>query len=93
MLAMACSTVSGILKREGLGKLGRLGLEPARRYERERPGELIHTDIKKLGRIVGGAGKRITGGHNHYTGSFTDKNGWSSPGSVDTGFLGGDGRH
>src|SRR4051812_6376261 len=44
-----------------MGKLGRLGLEPARRYERERPGELIHIDVKKLGRIQGGAGKRITG--------------------------------
>jgi transposase InsO family protein len=56
------STVSGILTRIGMGKLGRLGQEPAVRYERERPGELIHIDIKKLGRIVGGAGKRITGG-------------------------------
>ena len=41
-----------------MGRLGRLGLEPAVRYERSRPGELIHTDIKKLGRIVGGAGKQ-----------------------------------
>jgi transposase InsO family protein len=58
---MALSTVSGILTRLGLGKLGRLGLEPAIRYERQRPGELLHIDIKKLGRIEGGAGKRITG--------------------------------
>jgi transposase len=58
LLGMPCSTISGILKRIGLGKLGRLGLEPAQRYERERPGELIHIDIKKLGRIHGGAGKR-----------------------------------
>ena len=58
---MALSTVSGILTRIGMGKLGRLGLEPARRYERERPGELIHIDVKKLGRIQGGAGHRITG--------------------------------
>ena len=55
------STVSGILQRIGMGKLGRLGLEPAVRYERARPGELIHIDVKKLGRIHGGAGKRITG--------------------------------
>ncbi len=48
---MSLSTVSGILTRIGLGKLGRLGLEPAQRYERARPGELIHIDIKKLGRI------------------------------------------
>ena len=55
------STVSAVLKRCGLGRLGRLGLEPAQRYERARPGELIHVDVKKLGRIRGGAGKRITG--------------------------------
>jgi transposase InsO family protein len=58
-LGMALSTVSGILTRSGLGKLGRLGLEPAQRYERERPGELLHIDIKKLGRIQGGPGKRM----------------------------------
>jgi transposase InsO family protein len=62
LLDMPVSTISGILKRIGLGKLGRLGLEPAVRYERARPGELIHVDVKKLGRIQGGAGKRITGG-------------------------------
>jgi transposase InsO family protein len=61
LLGMAVSTVSGILTRIGMGRLGRLGLEPAERYERERPGELIHIDVKKLGRIHGGAGKRITG--------------------------------
>src|SRR6516165_606340 len=60
-LGMALSTVSGILTRIGMGKLGRLGLEPARRYERERPGELIHIDVKKLGRIQAGAGHRVTG--------------------------------
>jgi transposase InsO family protein len=60
-LEMALSTVSGILTRIGLGKLGRLGLEPAQRYERARPGELIHVDVKKLGRIQGGAGHRIAG--------------------------------
>jgi transposase InsO family protein len=55
------STVSGVLTRLGMGKLGRLGLELAVRYEREHPGELIHIDVKKLGRIHGGAGKRVTG--------------------------------
>ena len=45
----------------GMGKLGRLGLEPPVRYERERPGELIHIDIKRLGQIERGAGARITG--------------------------------
>jgi transposase InsO family protein len=63
-LDMALSTVSGILTRTGMGRLGRLGLEPAVRYERERPGELIHIDVKKLGRIQGGAGKRVTGAAN-----------------------------
>jgi transposase InsO family protein len=62
LLGMALSTVSGILTREGLGRLGRLGLEQPRRYERSRPGELLHIDVKRLGRIEGGAGKRITGG-------------------------------
>ena len=61
VLGMALSTVSGILTRIGLGRLGRVGLEPAQRYERERPCELIHIDIKKLGRIQRGAGDRITG--------------------------------
>jgi transposase InsO family protein len=60
-LGMALSTVSGVLTRIGMGKLGRLGLEPAVRYERERPGELIHIDVKKLGRIERGAGHRMTG--------------------------------
>ena len=74
LLDRPLSTVSGILTRIGMGKLGRLGLEPARRYERERPGELIHIDVKKLGRICGGAGKRMTG-RPHYTPRLTDKAG------------------
>jgi transposase InsO family protein len=75
-LGMALSTVSGILTRIGLGRLGRLGLEPARRYERARPGELVHFDVKKLGRIQGGAGKRVRDGlRQHYTPRFTDRHG------------------
>ena len=66
-LAMPLSTVSGILQRIGLGKLGRVGLEPAERYERERPGELIHIDVKKLGRIARPGhrmlGRQSAGGH------------------------------
>jgi transposase InsO family protein len=70
------STVSGILTRIGMGKLGRLGLEPAVRYERERPGELIHIDVKKLGRIQGGAGKRVRDGlRKHYQPTRTDRAG------------------
>jgi transposase len=61
LLTMPLSTVSGILTRIGMGRLGGLGLEAAERYERKRPGELVHVDVKKLGRIEGGAGKRITG--------------------------------
>ena len=75
LLEMPLSTVSGILQRIGMGRLGRLGLEPARRYERARPGELIHIDVKKLGRIQGGAGKRVFGGHSHYNRTFTDREG------------------
>jgi len=59
-LAMPLSTVSGILTRIGMGRLGRLGLEPAVRYERSRPGELVHVDVKKLGRIDR-PGHRVTG--------------------------------
>ena len=52
LLGMAESTVSGILTQIGMGRLGRLGLEPVVRYERSQPGELIHVDVKKLGRIT-----------------------------------------
>jgi transposase len=61
ILDMALSTVSGVLTRIGMGRLGRLGLEPAKRYERANPGELVHIDVKKLGKIKGGAGHRMTG--------------------------------
>src|SRR5689334_20709929 len=56
-LAMPHSTVSAVLTRNGIGRLGRIGLEPAQRYERSRPGELLHIDVKKLGRFQA-AGKR-----------------------------------
>jgi len=62
-LSMALSTVQGILTRIGLGKLSRLEPpEPPNRYERARAGELIHIDVKKLGRIgARGPGHRVTG--------------------------------
>ena len=76
LLDMPASTVSGILTRIGMGRLGRIGLEPADRYERERPGELIHIDVKKLGRIRGGAGKRARDGlRQHYNPRVTDADG------------------
>jgi transposase InsO family protein len=74
-LGMALSTVSGILTRLGLGRLGRLGLEPPLRYERASPGELVHVDVKRLGRIKGGAGWRVRGGPQHYNRTVTDKDG------------------
>ena len=80
---MALSTVSGILTRIGMGRLGRLGLEPAIRYERSRPGELVHIDVKKLGRIEGGAGWRVrrrpsstTTGATDAAGKRRDTAGW-----------------
>jgi transposase len=76
LLDRPLSTISGILTRIGLGRMGRLGLEPAERYERAVAGELIHIDVKKLGRIVGGAGHRISGPPGRrYAGSFTDSAG------------------
>jgi transposase InsO family protein len=61
-LGMALSTVSAVLTRIGLGKLSRLEApEPPNRYERRHPGELLHIDVKKLGRIPLGGGHRMTG--------------------------------
>ena len=58
---IARSTVSAVLVRLGLSRLRYLTPpEPVRRYEWQRPGELVHVDIKKLGRFVR-AGHRVTG--------------------------------
>lgn len=60
-LRLSRATVARICARAGLNRLSQL--EPAMpvlRYERARPGELLHLDIKKLGRIVR-VGHRITG--------------------------------
>ena len=60
-LGMPLSTVGAVLGRNGLGKLPRLTPEePANSYERPRPGELVHIDVKKLGRI-GRPGHRVHG--------------------------------
>ena len=79
-LAMPLSTVSGILTRLGLGRLGRIGLEQPVRYERSKPGELIHIDVKKLGRIRG-VGHRISGSRASQTktrrlGKLREVRGW-----------------
>ena len=73
---MPISTVSAVLRREGLGRRSRLEPpEPVNRYERSAAGELVHIDIKKLGRIVGGPGKRVTGGlRTHRAPTTTDAN-------------------
>jgi transposase InsO family protein len=71
---LAASTVQAILRRAGLARLDRgdraTNTEPVRRYQRERPGELIHVDIKKIAGIPDGGGWRIhgrenDGGHGH----------------------------
>ena len=78
-LGMALSTVSGILTRTGLGRLGLLGLEEPVRYERSRPGELLHVDVKKLGRVAG-IGHRISGERTSQRGRYqrrlTGRLGW-----------------
>ena len=59
------STVSRWLRRWGLGRLPQLAPpEPIRRYEKDKAGELVHLDIKKLGKIRG-VGHRITGQRQH----------------------------
>ena len=76
-LCTALSTVSRWLKRIGLGKRSRLEPpEPANRYERKRPGELIHVDVKKLGRILR-PGHRVTGNRRD---RFTDARGYGVAG-------------
>ena len=60
-VGVSASTVSRVLKRLGLSKLSALEpAQPVRRYEREQPGEMIHLDIKKLGKF-NQVGHRITG--------------------------------
>ena len=61
-LAMPWSTVSGILRREGLGRLKLLEPKPTpRRYERATAGELVHFDVKPLARWRTRPGHRVTG--------------------------------
>jgi len=64
LLGRPASTVWKVLRRHGVSRLPRPPREPVQRYERERPGELLHVDIKRLGRFwtVGKAilGDRLT---------------------------------
>jgi len=77
VLGMALSTVSRWLRKIGLGKRSRLEPpEPPNRYERKRPGELIHVNVKKLGRILR-PGHRVTGNRRD---RFTDARGYGVAG-------------
>ena len=64
-VGLSSSTVQQILRSEGLARLDRgdraTDTEPVRRYERERPGELVHVDVKKLGAIPPGGGWKTHG--------------------------------
>jgi transposase InsO family protein len=64
-VGVAASTVQTLLRREGLGRLDHgdraTDREPVRRYQRDRPGELVHVDVKKLSGIPNGGGWRIHG--------------------------------
>jgi transposase InsO family protein len=67
-VGLATSTVQSILNRHGMGHLHRgdraSAAEPVRHYQRDRPGELVHVDVKKLAGIPAGGGWRIHGrGH------------------------------
>jgi transposase InsO family protein len=67
-VGLAPSTVGGILRAAGLGRLDRgdrATAGPPRRYQRDRPGELIHVDVKKIGAIPPGGGWRLHGRGNH----------------------------
>jgi transposase InsO family protein len=76
-VGLAASTVQNILNQAGVGRLDMgdraTAREPVRRYQRERPGELIHVDIKKLAAIPTGGGWRMHGrgrdGHSGHSGA------------------------
>ena len=85
-LGMHPSTVHRVIRREGLPRLAdtnRATREPVRRYERDRPGELVHVDIKKLGKIPDGGGWRVNGrGRHNYqnkTATGTGRTRWGKP--------------
>ena len=64
LVGLAASTVHAVLRRRGLHRLAWLDRpsgQPVRRYERDEPGELLHVDVKKVGRIRSGGGWRTLG--------------------------------
>jgi transposase InsO family protein len=71
-LGLAPSTVHAVLARHGLSRLNRLDRSSGEviRYEKSRPGELVHIDVKKLGRVPQGGGWRIIGRENISTYRF-----------------------
>lgn len=71
-LGLPASTVWKVLRRHGVSRLAQPAREPVRRYERERPGELLHVDIKRLGRFWT-VGKRILGSE---VGNRSRRAGW-----------------
>ena len=71
-LGVAASTVHAVLRRHGRSRLVVQVREPVVRYERSAPGELVHVDIKKLGRIIR-PGHRVTGDRR---GQAKGKAGW-----------------
>jgi transposase InsO family protein len=75
-LGIAASTIWKILRRAGVSRLPRQEREPANRYERERPGELVHVDVKKLGRVGAVPGKRIVGHANRAHDKARKGHGW-----------------
>ena len=63
-LGVPASTIYRVLRRHDLNRLSHLDrqtAQPIRRYERTRPGELVHVDVKKLGRIPTGGGHKVHG--------------------------------
>ncbi len=77
--SLAASTVQRILRAEGLGRLDRgdrATAPPVRRYQRDRPGELIHVDVKKLAGIPPGGGWRTRGRGYDNEGSITRRVGY-----------------
>jgi hypothetical protein len=73
MLGISRSTIYGVLRRHGLSRLSHIDRPtgiPIRRYQMDRPGELVHVDVKKLARIPAGGGWRVRGREavpHHYT--------------------------